>query len=1069
MYLLAAFIFAFAASALAQRNITEPSQCSCGYFDESTQQLYTESIVIYFNETETLPNDFVAQTFEHKKEKGWTSIYRQGATRDNVIIAKDSQASHQTNKTYPSSLELFCDAGTADHLVEGGSLASARQDIQYGSFRASMRSPKQHAGGSALSMMLPFNESDSIELDLLNTNQASTARVATLLDGEYPDVSLGVNYSLIQSGTPGVRPTSPWNYMTVRFDWTKDFVNFTVNNNLTRSIRKDHSSDSIPRSAMPLVFKHWSVGDKDFMQGPPYARSGANVAWIRAFFNSSNMSPLQHQNFDARCQPSLACGMDDMTLRGSTAFDLVDTLPFKEPPKDVKLVYRSAIVAGIFGVFGAFVLLHAVLTRWVPWHWFSYRYWSGKSGKSKARHGKVEMLEKERLAAQSRSNLVESGASSQRSVDYSIKKNHGYSMSQVSTAVNSRAGSASTSRAPSPVRKSNDDAQLHDLYTVKDDFSSSSTLASPVMPSSPTPSKKPRSTTLSAVIEDADKPNIDSMDWAESSANSSQDEITRSPRVGRIKIAEVASRTNSELSLDKGKAPATDEHHFHLPGLSIHTPHLQSHEEGHVTTTSNFHSRSEQLDEKGARRDPVRMTSMIPTQAPQEPKQVAAPENVRIDYLAGAVAFSCICVTFVHFCLTFLPGVSGWGPVDHSKSDYWAFKTIAPYLLTEVWIGPFFTTSSRFLSARYLRHGKLSDIGNKTLLRAPRLLVPVAMIAMAQYFLVDMGLTGALEYLPSITWSTWPYVTSYPNFGSFLNAMFDIAYLIPNAAPAIVPYYCIGVLWTIPVQLQNSYTVLLGAVMIKEIKTSWKRFAFYTFVIVNYWYAFNWGSLFWLGLMLSDLAVTYNYKEWIHARPWAHYSLVSLMCILVALSTTVFMVSNDFNYNFLTVERNIHPDPDTGLLIGETSSAGYPNYFEPRLNTLILAGAFQVIVEMSTWVQKFLSLKPWQWIFPHIMTIYLLHGLIFWTFGAWLCLTLSVHNVPYWANMLVTVVLCYSLLAIVCYVVTPLTDKTAKNACKNLWRWAQEEPVPKRPTLGSYPKNLILNRATMASPEQPAA
>ena len=1065
MFSLVPFVVALAASVVAQRTTIEPAQCSCGYYDEVSQQLYTESIVIYFNETETLPSDFVAQTFEHKKEKGWTSIYRQGAIPENVNIGNSSQPSWRESNTNPSSLELFCDPGNDKHLVEGGSLASIRQDIQYGSFRASMRSPHPFAGGSVLSMMLPFNESDSIELDLMNTDEASTGRVATLLNGEYPDSSLGVNYSLISSGTPGIPAASPWDYMTLRFDWTADFVNFTVNDNLTRSISKDQSSGSIPKVAMPLIFKHWSVGDMDFMQGPPSARSGANVAWVRAFFNSSNMSPQQHQNFDARCQPSLACGTDDSRLRGSTAFETIDTLAWTPPPVDQKLVYRSAIVAGIFGVFGAFVLMHAILTRWVPWHWLSYRYWAGKS---KARHGRVEMLEKERSAAASRSTLVGSGASSQRSVDYGMKKSHGYSMSQVSTAVNSRAGSASNSRAPSPTRKHSDDSKMHDLYDAKDDSFSNS--AHPATPSSPTPSKKPRSATLSAVIEDADKPTFASMDWAKmSSANSSRDDILHAPGTGRIKIAEVASRTNSELSLDKGKGVAKEEHQFHLPHLNMHAPHLQSHEEGHVTTTSNFHSRSEKLDEKGLRRDPVRMTSMIPPQGPQEPKQVAAPQNVRIDYLAGAVAFSCICVTFVHFCLTFLPGVTGWGPVDHDRSDYWAFKTIAPYLLTEVWIGPFFTTSSRFLSARYFRDGKLSDIGNKTLLRAPRLLVPVAMIAMAQYFLLEMGLTGALEYLPSITWSTWPYVTSYPNFGSFINAMFDIAYLIPNAAPAIVPYYCIGVLWTIPVQLQYSYTVLLGAVMVKEIKTPWKRFAFYTFVVVNYWYALNWGSLFWLGLMLSDLAVTYKYKEWVHARPWAHYSIISLMCVLVALSTTAFLVANDFSYNFLTVERNIHPDPNTGLLIGETANAGYPNYFEPRLNTLVLASSLQVIVELSTWVQKFLSLKAWQWVFPHIMTIYLLHGLIFWTFGAWLCLTLSVHNVPYWANMLVTVVLSYTLLAIVCYIVTPLTDKTAKNACKNLWRWAQEEPVPKRPTLGSYPKNLILNRATLASAEEPAA
>lgn len=54
-------------------------------------------------------------------------------------------------------------------------------------------------------------------------------------------------------------------------------------------------------------------------------------------------------------------------------------------------------------------------------------------------------------------------------------------------------------------------------------------------------------------------------------------------------------------------------------------------------------------------------------------------------------------------------------------------------------------------------------------------------------------------------------------------------YLIPNAAPQITFNYCTGVLWTIPVQLQGSWLVLLGVIVIREIKTPWKRFGYYIF------------------------------------------------------------------------------------------------------------------------------------------------------------------------------------------------------------------------------------------------
>ena len=35
-----------------EQNVTLPSQCSCGFRDPGTDRLFTESIIIYFNETD---------------------------------------------------------------------------------------------------------------------------------------------------------------------------------------------------------------------------------------------------------------------------------------------------------------------------------------------------------------------------------------------------------------------------------------------------------------------------------------------------------------------------------------------------------------------------------------------------------------------------------------------------------------------------------------------------------------------------------------------------------------------------------------------------------------------------------------------------------------------------------------------------------------------------------------------------------------------------------------------------------------------------------------------------------
>ena len=50
-----------------------------------------------------------------------------------------------------------------------------------------------------------------------------------------------------------------------------------------------------------------------------------------------------------------------------------------------------------------------------------------------------------------------------------------------------------------------------------------------------------------------------------------------------------------------------------------------------------------------------------------------------------------------------------------------------------------------------------------------------------------------------------------------MNNIVELAYLIPNAVPEINAHYCIGVLWTIPVQLQYTYVVLAATVVIRDV------------------------------------------------------------------------------------------------------------------------------------------------------------------------------------------------------------------------------------------------------------
>ncbi|KAI7162510.1 hypothetical protein KC352_g26678, partial [Hortaea werneckii] len=135
--------------------------------------------------------------------------------------------------------------------------------------------------------------------------------------------------------------------------------------------------------------------------------------------------------------------------------------------------------------------------------------------------------------------------------------------------------------------------------------------------------------------------------------------------------------------------------------------------------------------------------------------------------------------------------------------------------------------------------------------------------------------------------------------------------------------------------------------------------------------------------------------------------------------------------------------------LGQTEEAGYPDYTEPKLNGLIFAVASQYIVELSTWVQACLSTKVFLWLFPHVFTIYLIHGLVFWSIGSLVCVFFAVQGLAYWLNMLLTALICYVTLFASLPIVTPVMEMLGKEITKGIWISASEEPAPWRPS--TYP------------------
>lgn len=152
LHILSLPLLAATAVATTPGNARLPELCPCGYRDDATRQVYTDSIVVYFNETEAIDhNIFRILEYEHKKEKGWNTVFRQGSQPSNVGLGNTGSLPWQDEVDGRTpSLELFVNPSTEKHLVNGAQLRSTRRDILYGTFRASLRSPLPWAGGSGM-------------------------------------------------------------------------------------------------------------------------------------------------------------------------------------------------------------------------------------------------------------------------------------------------------------------------------------------------------------------------------------------------------------------------------------------------------------------------------------------------------------------------------------------------------------------------------------------------------------------------------------------------------------------------------------------------------------------------------------------------------------------------------------------------------------------------------------------------------------------------------------------------------------------------------------------------------
>ncbi|KAJ1028453.1 hypothetical protein NDA16_001619 [Ustilago loliicola] len=401
-----------------------------------------------------------------------------------------------------------------------------------------------------------------------------------------------------------------------------------------------------------------------------------------------------------------------------------------------------------------------------------------------------------------------------------------------------------------------------------------------------------------------------------------------------------------------------------------------------------------------------------------------------IDYLDGMRGFACLFVSLGHFILMFWNAIANfYGPHHYLGFEYWIRVIFGPIVINAgLVLGIFFLLPSRTMGSRYLVKGGVQSLADNSVRRMPRLIIPAADACLANYMMFDVGAYKWVPRMNSLTWSNWSYYQNYDNAIHFVTSFLALWWGNPPDQPALVTRYATGVLWTIPVIVQGAWTCMLCAVFAHEIKTTWKRFFFYGMCILLSWYAQTWDLFFMAGLVIADLDINLKYRKWgemsipllpkgyakmlrIPERirqkfalkgkiiPWAFFFAC---CVQEWLS----YIPGAPAENFDIWDVGVHPNFYNSKPNKWNDDTGY-KYQRLRTAAWFFVMSIFILADHSSAFRQLFRLRIWSFVGKHSMAYFLLHGIIFWTWGSWLCVIMLTKGISYFTTIMVVFITSY--------------------------------------------------------------
>ncbi|KAJ4392419.1 hypothetical protein N0V85_007069 [Neurospora sp. IMI 360204] len=298
------------------------ADCECGYqsdnLDGVYQNVFTDLIETNFARMPDISTntDWLRQEFNVTKAKA------RGEYGEMFYINDDVEYVDNIGNRASDGVQLIVRQDLVDGMVPVAEIDTARLDLSYGTFRASMKLTA--TPGTCAAFFWYFNDTQEIDMEFLSKEFDHSKN-------SYP-VNLVLQSRAAAAHGYDASQTDNFIKANLPFDPTADFHEYRIDYNPREILfyadrellaKMNGSNVPSPTSHGHLILSHWSNGNPKWSGGPPKQDAHLVIRYLKAYFNSTD--PNRTQDWSGRCKDAKAqtsvCKIPVVTRENQTAKD----------------------------------------------------------------------------------------------------------------------------------------------------------------------------------------------------------------------------------------------------------------------------------------------------------------------------------------------------------------------------------------------------------------------------------------------------------------------------------------------------------------------------------------------------------------------------------------------------------------------------------------------------------------------------------------------------------------------------------------------------------------------------